>query len=41
MVEPSDEQAAYTPEMESFAAEIKAKSDFYEILGVEKTATED
>lgn len=26
---------------EKFAAEVNSKSDFYEILGVERTATED
>mmetsp|Transcript_8285 Transcript_8285/g.11476 ORF Transcript_8285/g.11476 Transcript_8285/m.11476 type:complete len:149 (-) Transcript_8285:532-978(-) len=36
-----DKKAEYTPEQEKFAAELKAKTDFYEILGVERTATED
>ena len=35
------EEKKYTPEQEKFAAEVNSKSDFYDILGVERTATED
>ena len=42
MVENSTEQPAeYTPEQEKLASDLVKKSDFYEILGVERTATED
>ena len=35
------EKPAFTPEMESLAASIRQKKDFYDILGVAKDATED
>jgi len=35
------EKPAFTPEMESLAADIRQKTDFYDILGVAKDATED
>jgi hypothetical protein len=41
MVEPEAEQPAFTPEDESFAKNLAKKTDFYDILGVEKSATED
>ena len=39
--EPQEEKPAFTPEEEKLAATIKKKTDFYDILGVERTATED
>ena len=36
-----DTSAAYSPEDKKLVDEIKRKKDFYEILGVEKTATDE
>ena len=36
-----DTSATYSPEDKKLVDEIKRKKDFYEILGVEKTATDD
>ena len=36
-----DTSATYSPEDKKLVDDIKRKKDFYEILGVEKTATDD
>jgi curved DNA-binding protein CbpA len=43
MVEQSgtDDQPQFSPEDQAIAKQIIAKKDFYQILGVEKTATDD
>lgn len=41
MAEAEEQKPAYTPEMEELAASLNAKTNFYDILGVEKDATED